>query len=98
MLKRLFLVSIFTLFSSFFVSADTTDQTWMTKVELKKTGMHCADDKNCFNRYHPNIPPAAKANPGDMIILHSPYIRLNTTPNNNSSKSSLKSSLQEWSF
>mgnify|MGYP001164852822 FL=1 len=70
MLKRLFLVSIFILFSSFFASADTTDQKWMTKVELEKTGMHCADDKNCFNRYHPNIPPAAKANPGDMIILH----------------------------
>ena len=42
----------------------------MTKVELKKTGMHCADDRNCFNRYHPNIPMAANANPGDFIILH----------------------------
>ena len=36
--------------------ADTTDQNWMNKVELQKTGAHCIDDKNCFNRYHPAIP------------------------------------------
>ncbi|MFP6717732.1 MAG: acetamidase/formamidase family protein [Alphaproteobacteria bacterium] len=50
--------------------ADTTDQNWMNKVELQKTGKHCVDDKNCFNRYHPAIPAAAKADLGDMIILH----------------------------
>ena len=33
--------------------ADTTDQKWMNKVEVTKTGDHCVDDKNCFNRYHP---------------------------------------------
>lgn len=49
---------------------DTTSLRWMTKVELKKTGPHCVDDKNCFNRYHPAIPAAAEAEPGDMIILH----------------------------
>jgi len=49
--------------------ADTTNQTWMTKVELKKEGDHCSDDQNCFNRYHPNIPSKASANVGDMIIL-----------------------------
>ena len=70
MLKKILYILVFTILSSVFVSADTTDQTWMTKVELTKTGMHCIDDKNCFNRYHPNIPPAAKADPGDMIILH----------------------------
>ena len=37
--------------------ADTTDQRWMTKVELTKRGMHCADDPNCFNRYHPIFHP-----------------------------------------
>ena len=51
--------------------ADTTDQKWMTKVVVGKQGDHCADDPNCFNRYHPAIPPVATANPGDMIILHS---------------------------
>ena len=50
--------------------ADTTDQNWMNKVELQKTGKHCVDDKNCFNRYHPAIPAAAKADLGDMIVLH----------------------------
>ena len=70
MLKKILYILVFTILPSVFASADTTDSTWMKKVELKKTGTHCIDDKNCFNRYHPNIPPAAKANPGDMIILH----------------------------
>lgn len=50
--------------------ADTTDQRWMTKIELKKQGTHCADDPNCFNRYHPDIPSKANAKVGDMIIYH----------------------------
>ena len=29
--------------------ADTTDQQWMTIVELSKQGDHCVDDPNCFN-------------------------------------------------
>ena len=70
MLKRVIYIFVFTVLYSFAATADTTDQTWMTKVELTKTGMHCADDRNCFNRYHPNIPMAANANPGDFIILH----------------------------
>ena len=59
MLKKIWYIFVFTILSSVFASADTTDQTWMIKVELTKTGKHCIDDKNCFNRYHPNIPPAA---------------------------------------
>ena len=51
-------------------AADTTDVTWQTKVVLEKQGEHCVDDPNCFNRYHPAIPPAARAKPGDMIVLH----------------------------
>ena len=70
MLKKILYILVFTILPSVFASADTTDSTWMTKVELKKTGTHCIDDKNCFNRYHPKIPPAAKADPGDMIIFH----------------------------
>ncbi|HCX87948.1 MAG TPA: formamidase [Gammaproteobacteria bacterium] len=50
--------------------ADTTSQQWMTIVEVKKTGDHCVNDSNCFNRYHPNIPAVATANVGDMIVLH----------------------------
>ena len=51
--------------------ADTTDQKWMNKVVVGKQGDHCADDPNCFNRYHPAIPPVARAAPGDIIVLHS---------------------------
>ncbi|NNE22807.1 MAG: formamidase [Rhizobiales bacterium] len=52
------------------VRADTTDVTWQNKVELAKKGAHCVDDPNCFNRYHPAIPPATRAKPGDMIVFH----------------------------
>lgn len=50
--------------------ADTTDVQWQNKVVIEKQGAHCVDDSNCFNRYHPAIPPAAQANPGDMIVFH----------------------------
>ncbi|MEM8947804.1 MAG: acetamidase/formamidase family protein [Pseudomonadota bacterium] len=52
------------------VLADTTDVTWQNRVEIAKEGAHCADDPNCFNRYHPAIPAATTAAPGDHIILH----------------------------
>ena len=72
-MKKTMLISILAVFIMLLpliAVADTSDQKWMTKVEVKKRGPHCANDKNCFNRYHPNIPAVAKANPGDMIILH----------------------------
>ena len=68
-MKKVLLTLCFLVFSSSISYSDTTDQTWMNIVELKKTGDHCVDDKNCFNRYHPYIPPAAKANPGDILSL-----------------------------
>ena len=49
--------------------ADTTDVTWQSRVVVAKEGTHCADDPNCFNRYHPQIPPVARANPGDHIVF-----------------------------
>lgn len=49
--------------------ADTSDVTWQTRVVVAKQGAHCVDDPNCFNRYHPAIPPAARANPGDFIVF-----------------------------
>jgi len=51
-------------------SADTTDVTWQSRVEIAKEGEFCADDPNCFNRYHPAIPMVARANPGDRIVFH----------------------------
>lgn len=51
-------------------NADTTEVRWQTKVVIEKQGAHCVDDPNCFNRYHPEIPAVARANPGDTIIYH----------------------------
>ena len=50
-------------------SADTGAVTWQTRVVLERSGDFCADDPNCFNRYHPDIPAAARAKPGDTIVL-----------------------------
>ena len=41
-----------------------------TIVEVKKSGGHCEQDPNCFNRYHPAIKPVARAKPGDLIMVH----------------------------
>ena len=51
--------------------ADTTDVTWQNRIVLEKEGTFCSDDPNCFNRYHPSIPPVATASPGDFIVFHS---------------------------
>ncbi|MEM9144863.1 MAG: acetamidase/formamidase family protein [Pseudomonadota bacterium] len=50
--------------------ADTTDVTWQTRIVIDKQGAFCADDPNCFNRYHPEIPSVAAASPGDYIVFH----------------------------
>ena len=50
-------------------SADTGAVTWQNRVVVERSGDFCADDPNCFNRYHPDIPAAARAKPGDVIIL-----------------------------
>lgn len=51
-------------------NADTTDVKTQTIVEVLKEGPHCEEDPNCFNRYHPAIPTIARANPGDLIVVH----------------------------
>ena len=49
--------------------ADTSDVTWQNRVVVQKNGDHCADDPNCFNRYHPAIQPAIRARPGGFIVF-----------------------------
>lgn len=49
--------------------ADTSNVTWQTRVVVEKQGQHCADDPNCFNRYHHTIPMAARAKTGDHIVF-----------------------------
>ncbi len=69
MINKLILCLALSAFS-LVLQADTTDAKWKNIVEVTKTGDHCKDDKNCFNRYHPKIKPAAKASEGDIIVLH----------------------------
>ena len=38
-------------------------------VVLEKTTGPCENDDNCFNRYHPDIPAAAHAKPGQHIVF-----------------------------
>ena len=49
--------------------ADTSEVNHFEPVIVQKTGEHCADDPNCFNRYHPAIEPAARAQAGDVLVF-----------------------------
>jgi formamidase len=70
-MKTMVSVAAFLLmFGSPVLFADTTDQSWLTTVEVMKSGDHCVDDAHCMNRYHPAIPPVTHANPGDVIIFY----------------------------
>jgi len=51
------------------VLADTTDVKTQARVLVKKMGAHCADDRNCFNRYHPAIKPVMTAKPGQYLTF-----------------------------
>jgi formamidase len=37
-------------------------------VRIPKKGAKCADDSACHNRWHPDIKPAATAEPGDTVV------------------------------
>jgi formamidase len=39
------------------------------RIVIPKTGERCADDPKCHNRWHYAIPPAAAANPGDIVVF-----------------------------
>ncbi|MGJ3246047.1 MAG: acetamidase/formamidase family protein [Elainellaceae cyanobacterium] len=49
--------------------SDTSDVQGPEPVVVEKSGEHCVDDPNCFNRYHPTIPPVAYADPGQEIVF-----------------------------
>ena len=51
------------IFLTFHVSSALAD------VEIGGTGLDCADDPACINRMHPDIPMAARAAPGERIIM-----------------------------
>lgn len=39
-------------------------------VEVGDRSAHCLEDPGCINRLHPAIPMAARARPGDTLVLH----------------------------
>src|ERR1700732_5549927 len=49
--------------------ADTSDVKGPAPVVIGKSGKHCKDDPHCFNRYHPNIKPAATVKPDQLFVL-----------------------------
>jgi len=39
------------------------------RVVIPKSGERCADDAKCHNRWHHAVPPAAMADPGDIVVF-----------------------------
>ena len=48
---------------------DTSDVMGPPPVVVSKMGEHCVDDPNCFNRYHPDIPPALFVDAGETLVF-----------------------------
>ena len=49
--------------------ADTSDVKGPAPVVIGKSGKNCKDDPHCFNRYHPNIKPAATVKQDQLFVL-----------------------------
>jgi formamidase len=49
--------------------ADTSDVKGPAPVIVGKSGEHCKDDPNCFNRIHYAVKPVARVMPGQQFIL-----------------------------
>lgn len=49
--------------------ADTSDVKGPAPVVVAKSGEHCKDDPNCFNRIHYAVKPVAHVQPGQTFIL-----------------------------
>ncbi len=67
--KRFWMVAAIAMLTLTSAYADTTDVKGPAEVVVSKSGAHCKDDPNCFNRYHPAIKPAARAKPGQLIVI-----------------------------
>ena len=55
--------------SSSIALADTSDVKGTAPLIVAKSGKHCKDDPNCFNRIHYAIKPAARVEPGQQFVL-----------------------------
>lgn len=49
--------------------ADTSDVKGAAPVIVAKSGEHCKDDPNCFNRIHYAVKPVARVKPGQHFVL-----------------------------
>jgi formamidase len=49
--------------------ADTSDVKGPAPVMVTKSGKHCKDDPNCFNRIHYAVKPVAHLKPGQLFVL-----------------------------
>ncbi len=62
-------VAIFLLGGASFALADTSDVKGPAPVIVAKSGEHCKDDPNCFNRIHYAVKPVARVKPGQHFML-----------------------------
>ena len=49
--------------------ADSSDVKVRAPLIVAKSGKHCKDDPNCFNRIHHAIKPVARVTPGQQFVL-----------------------------
>jgi formamidase len=63
------LVALFLLGGASIALADTSDVKGAAPVIVAKSGEHCKDDPNCFNRIHYAVKPVARVQPGQHFIL-----------------------------
>ena len=66
--KRLVAACLVVFMSAGLLTADNAEAQEEVLV-LGGTGWHCGEDPHCFNRLHPDIPMAARAQPGQTILL-----------------------------
>jgi formamidase len=63
------MAALFLISCSGIASADTSDVKGPAPLVVAKSGKHCKDDPNCFNRIHYAIKPVAHVKPGQQFVL-----------------------------
>ena len=62
-------VALFLVGSWSIALADTSDVKGPAPLIVAKSGKHCKDDPNCFNRIHYAVKPVARVKPGQQFVL-----------------------------
>ena len=62
-------VALFLIGSPSIALADTSSVKGPAPVIVAKSGEHCKDDPNCFNRIHHAVKPVARVKPGQQFVL-----------------------------